>query len=440
MQNDNTFQPNNTPEPTPPTPQDSLASNQFGTQSDMGNPAPSSSFNAFSNTTPTPNPSPLSETSFPSSSPLGSPVSEPSSTFEPTLVQPAETLSVNNPAPAPAPAESVTTSFQPYTPPVAQPVQQPAPAPAQPVNSVPSLPPAQEPVAPMYGGASIVESPLDTPFVAKKSKKKLVIILVLLLPLLLGAGGLGYYYLMVRTPNSAYSEAAEQVETMLASAKTVSTNKLKLPLLNDGTSSSSGEASSASTDSAKLAEQTLASVNTYKSALAKLKSLEIVKNDKDVESALNSNISAFEKYSTDYPDLIKTSSTIASLTTICGASLSQTATAKSLVEFDTVTKPCSTYMQQNPTLPNATLSAQYSGILVVIQQVFDASKGALQLALSGKLADAQKAKASADAAVRQLQQVQASLAQYKLDTPADPSKQLESLKKTITDRENVFFR
>jgi hypothetical protein len=307
------------------------------------------------------------------------------------------------------------------------------------------MPPTQEPVTPPYGATPVVNAPVvdtsvDAQVLPKKSKKKLIILSVLLLPLLLGAGGFGYYYLMVRTPNSAYTEASDQVSAMLASVKTVSANITKLPLLNDGSSESANSDPSAATDPVKLAEQTLASINTYKSALEKLKSLAIVNDDKDVANSLSENIDALEKYSTDYPDLIKTSSTVASLTSVCGASLTRTASAKTLDEFDTVTKPCNTFMQENSELPNASLSAQYSGILLVIKQVFDSSKGALQLSLSGKLSDAQKAKASADEAIKQLQQAQAGLSQFKLETPVDPSKQLGSLNTVIKDRENILFR
>lgn len=286
----------------------------------------------------------------------------------------------------------------------------------------------------------------NLPLEGKKSNKSLTLVVGLVVgALVLVGGGLGVYYFGVRTPDSVYKDAADQVDTMLASVSSINSKLAQMPLLNStaastSSSSSSQSAATSAADPVKATSDGIKSLDAYKKALDKLKSSDVLNKDAKVKQVVSDKQKSLEMYSKDFTDVLKTSSVVANLTVTCTASLSKIAVAKSLVEFDAATKPCNDFLTQTKTVPQVELQQTFQLVAATILNIFSSSRNALVAAGSNNTALVQSSKAAADAETKKLVQFQAGIALYRLTPPADPSKDLDSIKSTIDSQQKLFIK
>ena len=247
--------------------------------------------------------------------------------------------------------------------------------------------------------------------------------------LIVSAIGLAVFYFVIRTPNSEYDAALQNLQTMKTSGEAVRDMKI------DG-------------EAAKNYKQT-AQYNsvreyaaTYTGALTRLKASPVMKKDMSVKLALAENKAIIEPYGQSTLDMTDTLATFQEVDVTCRKDLNKGIsyqTTKKII--DETFSDCAKLLKENPTVPTNPFNDDYyvKYVAAVKEIISDAYAYAAALD-TGEPGEKLRAIEAIQMSSIKFSHLGDNTVAPNIANTAQPSAKIADVIKTVQQRKDVFFR
>lgn len=263
----------------------------------------------------------------------------------------------------------------------------------------------------------------------QKSHRGLKIALIVIASLLVVAAiGLALFYFVIRTPDSAYDEAIQNLQTMKTSAEAIRDRKLiDIPTIDLEISQYNSIKKDATT---------------YVNALAKFRANAVLAKDTSVMLVYAKNKSLVEPYGQSTVDMVNTTLTYQNVHTTCSSALRTLfASTQNLTRpiLDSSSSKCQSLLTTNPTVPTKAFNdTVYTKYVAAVQQIISALGRYIDAKASGDSFTVGDAATDVNQGVFAYSDVDNIPAT--ISNTAQPSDKISDIIKVVQQQKNVFFR
>ena len=276
----------------------------------------------------------------------------------------------------------------------------------------------------------VVPPAVQTPLGPKKPHNGLKITLIVIVSLLvLLAVGFSVFYFSIRTPNSEYDAAIENLQTMKTSGESIRDMKV---LNTTGTDYLNSQQYN---EARKYAA-------TYVGTLARLQAGPVMKTDTSVASVFAKNKALIELYGQSTIDMGDTIVTYEKVTAICSHDLNKgisTQTTRQMLDETFV--DCKKALGDNPTVPTKPFNdGYYVKYVAAVKAIINAAYTYADALDSGNANAELRATTSIKQAISEYFTVESKAGDIKITNTAQPSAKIADVIKAVQQRKDILFR